>query len=96
MKKTLVVLAVFAVALMTGFSVMASDGVQAVETEVKVETAEVVDLGFLAQEQTTWLGLTTSTNLRMCPPGSMNCFFNEQCAPGCMCLSGCCEGGGGD
>ncbi|MCH9647170.1 MAG: hypothetical protein K0U98_02960 [Deltaproteobacteria bacterium] len=98
MKKTLMVTAVFAVAMLAGFSVMANDAAPAVEVELNVESAEAVDLGFLAQEQATWLGLTTSTNLRQCPMGSQACYFNEQCAPGCMCISFCCEmgGGGGD
>lgn len=98
MKKTLVVLAVFAVALLTGFSVLANDAVPIVQAELNVETAEVVDLGFLVQEPSDWLGLATSTNLRQCPMGSQACYFHEQCAPGCLCVSFCCEMGnpGGD
>ncbi|MCH9647171.1 MAG: hypothetical protein K0U98_02965 [Deltaproteobacteria bacterium] len=98
MKKTLMVAAVFAVALLAGFSVMANDAAPAFELELTVETAEAVDLGFLVEEQSSWLGLTTTTNLRACPFESQFCFLNEQCAPGCTCVANCCEmgGGGGD
>ncbi|MCH9647172.1 MAG: hypothetical protein K0U98_02970 [Deltaproteobacteria bacterium] len=92
MKKTLMVFAVFSVALLTGFPVMASDAGPAAEAELRVETAEVVDLGFLAEEQASWLGLATSTNLSQCPAWRQPCLFNEQCDPGCLCEAFCCGG----
>ncbi|MCH9647173.1 MAG: hypothetical protein K0U98_02975 [Deltaproteobacteria bacterium] len=91
MKKVLMVVVVSAVALLTGFPVMASDAAPAIETEQKVETSETVDLSFLVVEPSAWLGLGKINGRYACEMGGpLFCGFGQQCPQGYSCFGYCC------